>query len=119
MFTKKDQTSSNRIKPKSNNSKSGIKDDTKPVRFSEAEYKARQDFILAKESCQCCGEFGNLDTPHHAEYGLGKKDDRYLVNICLVCHWEIHSGSYDNLPKTREELKVIGWLNHLEYMDQA
>jgi len=89
------------------------------IRFDSVEYKQRQDYVKAIGLCQCCNVSVALDTPHHAAYGSGKKDDRYLVCICISCHLEIHSGSYSNLLRSREELKEIGWDNHLKIMESV
>ena len=84
----------------------------KPVRFSKSQMLDINLWIINNiPCCQVCNESTNLDVPHHAIYGLGNKDDRCLVSICIVCHREIHSGSYDNLKKTREEIIEIGWNN--------
>ena len=104
MLSKKDQTK-----------RGGRLNDNSPVRFNKSELQKRQQFILDKEVCQVCEESYQLDVPHHAEYGLGVKDDRTLVNICLTCHRIIHSVGYDKLSKTREEILVIGWSNNDEY----
>lgn len=90
-----------------------------PKRLSKAEMHKRNEFILAKGSCQVCEEFKPLDVPHHAVYGLGVKDDRTLVNICLDCHRLIHGfGGYSKLSKTREEIEAIGWANNEEYENE-
>jgi hypothetical protein len=109
MYSKQDQTQQ----------RCNIKND-KPVRFGKAELKKRVQFILAKEVCQVCNESYDLDYPHHGLYGLGVKDDRTLVNICVTCHRLVHSsGGYDKLPKTREEIEIIGWSNNDKYEESA
>ena len=101
------------------NKRCNIKND-KPVRFGKAELKKRVQFILDKEVCQVCNESYDLDYPHHGVYGLGVKDDRTFVNICVNCHRLVHSsGGYDKLPKTREEIEVIGWSNNDEYEESV
>jgi len=88
-----------------------------PVRLSKAEILQRQLFVLLKGACQVCEQFKPLDVPHHAVYGIGVKDDRSLVNICLDCHRFIHGfGGYSKLDKTREEIEAIGWANNEEYL---
>ncbi len=95
--------------------KCNLKND-KPIRFNKAELKRRVEFILAKEICQVCELSWESDYPHHAVYGYGVKDDRTLVNICISCHRLVHgSNGYDKLPKSREEIEAIGWLNNEEY----
>lgn len=117
MLSKQQQTSSNRIKPKAKIKKSGIKDDTKAVRFNPTEYKERQDFILSKEVCQVCEVSYDLDTPHHVLQGIGFKDDRSLINICKMCHWSIHSGGgYAVLKKTKHECLLIAFKNDDEFL---
>lgn len=95
-----------------------LRDDT-PRRFSKAEVQRRNEFVLAKGACQVCDQFKLLDVPHHAVYGLGVKDDRTLVNICLDCHRFIHGfGGYSKLYKTREQIETIGWNNNEEYENE-
>ena len=86
------------------------------VRFPKEELKKRFMWVSELGACQVCDVSWELDIPHHARQGLGVKDDRYLVNICLNCHREIHTGSFSNLKKTRKEVEAIGWENHLEYL---
>lgn len=125
MLTKKQQTSSNRIKPKpSMKNKKKITDEDVDlldksivVRFDKIEMQKRNEFVSQLGPCQVCDESYDLDIPHHAKYGMGSKDDRYIVNICVKCHREVHSGSYDNLKKTRAEIEEIGWNNHKIYLD--
>ena len=97
------------------NKRCSLKND-KPVRFDIAELKKRVQFILEKEVCQVCEESYQLDAPHHAVYGLGVKDDRTLINICLRCHRLIHNTGYDTLKKTREEIEAIGWENNEQFL---
>lgn len=82
------------------------------------EKRKRDKWVSELGACQVCETSYELDIPHHAKYGMGNKDDRYLINICLNCHREIHAGSYSNLDKTREELEAIGWDNHLNYIEK-
>ena len=94
-----------------------LRDDV-PVRFSKSKYIERQEIIRGFGLCQVCEESTDMDTPHHGDYGLGKKDDRSLVCICIKCHYEIHSGSYSNIKKTREEIKEIGYNNDKELLKE-
>lgn len=96
--------------------KARLRDDT-PKRYDKTELHKRVQFIIEKEVCQVCEVSYDLDYPHHSVYGLGKKDDDSLVNICVDCHREIHSGSYSNLAKTREEIVAIGEQNNKEYLN--
>ncbi len=89
------------------------------VRFHSKELKQRMEFILSKEVCQICEKSYDLDAPHHARYGNAKKDDRYLVNICVSCHRLIHKVGFHKVAKTRTETEDIGWNNHLEYMNDS
>ncbi len=89
------------------------------VRFDKSELKKRVSFILDKEICQVCEKSYDLDVPHHARYGNAKKDDRYLVNICVSCHRLIHQVGFHKVAKTRTETEDIGWNNHLEYMNDS
>ncbi len=84
------------------------------IRFDKNELQKRVSFILEKEICQICEESYDLDYPHHARYGNAKKDDRYLINICVKCHIILHTKGFKTLKKTREETEDIGWDNHLE-----
>ncbi len=94
--------------------KCNLKND-KPIRFNKAELKRRVELILEKEVCQVCETSTDLDYPHHSIYGLGVKDDRSLVNVCVECHILIHSsGGYEKLSKTRKEIEAIGWANNEE-----
>lgn len=88
------------------------------VRFPKDEYRKRQNFIKEYETCQVCEESQDLDTPHHARQGLGVKDDRFLINVCINCHGKIHSIGYGAVKKTREDCESIGWGNHLEFMEE-
>lgn len=140
MYSKEDQTKHNRIKPKQQKTfgmspKKGKNKSPKrkrkeyteeellsgkvTVRFNTEELRKRVDFIYQKGYCQVCDEHKTLDYPHHAKYGLGDKDDRFLVNICIVCHRDIHGRGYEYVPKTRKEIESIGWHNHLEYMNYS
>jgi hypothetical protein len=87
----------------------------KPVRFSKSEYQRRQEIIYSKGLCQVCEESTQLDAPHHALGGMGTKDDRTLICICIDCHRHIHAqGGYSVLKKTKAEIIAIGWANNEE-----
>lgn len=149
MLSKKDQTKSNRIKPKKattfgvkkpfkgkcKNRKGALKksieankinpiedmnlfDKSITVRFDKKELQRRVYFVLNLNDgvCQVCESSRDLDYPHHTKQG-SKKDDRYMINICCSCHDILHRVGFETLNKTREELKVIGWYNHLKYME--
>lgn len=88
------------------------------VRFGKDELRKRVYFILNKEVCQICDISYDLDYPHHARQGANK-DDRWLINICCSCHDILHRVGFETLNKTREELEIIGWDNHIEYMENV
>ncbi|NOQ31822.1 MAG: hypothetical protein GQ570_11930 [Helicobacteraceae bacterium] len=90
--------------------KARLRDDV-PVRFNEAEYKERQDFIKSLGICQVCDDSTNLDTPHHTLQG-SNKDDRSLICICIECHHTLHSVGYETLKKSKVQLVAIGNLNN-------
>ena len=87
----------------------------KAVRFEPAKYKQRQDDIKDLGVCQVCDLSYELDTPHHVEQGIGVKDDRYLINVCIDCHGLIHVVGYSAVKKDRAECKEIAWSNHLRF----
>ncbi len=113
-----------RLKPKYKHKNSEGKTDSTSldesviIRFTKRDLNKRVEFILSKEVCQVCENSTNLDGPHHAKSG-SSKDDRYLINICIYCHREIHFGSFDNLMKSRDEVVYIGWENHLEFLESV
>ena len=123
MLTKKAQTKSNRLKKpycgknrnrKGNKSDSGTKESlnpNKPVRFEKKKLQQRVYNILNIEVCQVCEKSHDLDYPHHVMQGA-KKDDRYMINICVECHRLIHEVGYRAVDKWREECKHIAWDNH-------
>ena len=86
------------------------------VRYSKVDLKKRVSLVLDLGPCQVCETSFDFDYPHHAMYGIGNKDDRYLINVCVECHRTIHTKGYDTLNKTRKELEVIGWTNHLNIL---
>ena len=113
----------NRIKPKYNgkNKARSTKDVDQldkniVVRYGKEDLKKRVEFIVELGPCQVCENSMDLDYPHHAVYGMGKKDDRYLINICVECHRTIHSKGYSTLKKDRSALEEIGWTNHLSIL---
>lgn len=87
------------------------------MRYTKSEVKKRVEFVLQKEVCQVCEESYDLDYPHHARYGVSRKDDRFLICICVECHRLIHQKGFSQVKKTREETEDIAWSNHLEYLD--
>jgi len=121
MLSKTEQTNSNRLKkPYSgkNRNRKGNRKDTreslnpnKPVRFTKEKLQQRVYDILNLGDCQVCEKSCDFDYPHHVEQG-SKKDDRYLINICVSCHDLIHRVGYSAVDKNREECKVIAWSNH-------
>ena len=113
----------NRIKPKISQKKDrrsgrvSLNPD-KPVLFTLPKYRKRQDDIRSLEVCQVCEACSDLDAPHHVLQGLGVKDDRYLINICIICHGIIHTVGYMGVKKTREECEEIAWSNHLKFEEE-
>ena len=89
----------------------------RPIRFPEAKYKMRQKDIRNLGACQVCDMRYTLDAPHHVMQG-SKKDDRYLINICIDCHGLIHTVGYSAVKKDRAECKVIAWSNHLKFEEE-
>ncbi len=87
------------------------------VRFDKAELRKRVEFVLEKDVCQVCEESHDLDYPHHARYGVSRKDDRFLINICTTCHRLIHNIGFSKVKKTRQETEDIAWENHQEYLN--
>ena len=87
----------------------------KAVRFNAIDLKYRIELIVEIGCCQVCELSYELDVPHHVEQGLGVKDDRYMLNICVPCHRLIHSVGYSAVKKTRVECKEIAWGNHLKF----
>jgi len=87
------------------------------IRVSKSELKKKVNFILDKTYCQVCETSTDLDYPHHSLFGLAKKDDRTLINICVNCHRIIHQKGFDTLLKTKEETIKIGWENNKEYLE--
>jgi hypothetical protein len=112
-----------RIKPKYSSKKGTIKqrvdagyvplNPNKPVRFGTKQYWQRVTWIQELGDCQICELERVLDHPHHAEQGANK-DDRYMLNVCVVCHTHIHAvDGYNGLEKDFDECKTISWSNHL------
>ncbi|TLP41052.1 hypothetical protein [Arcobacter arenosus] len=85
-------------------------------KVKKAELEARVKFILSKEFCQICGS-DDLDYPHHAEFGLAKKDDRTLINICVPCHRHIHQIGFPIHGLSRIDTIKIGWENNEEFIN--
>lgn len=88
------------------------------VRLPDNEVKKRVVWI--KENigyCQICGTYRNLDYPHHALDGVGRKDDRTMIDICCKCHSYIHAiNGYTGLKKSEEEVVAISWDNNMRYL---
>lgn len=114
MYSKKDQLSK-RVDASTIN----LYDKNIIVRFNKKQLNERVQFLLNKQVCQVCEESYNLDYPHHARFGIAKKDDRFMINICVHCHRIIHNKGFKDLKKTREETEDIGWENNLEYLNEA
>lgn len=89
--------------------------DDEPKRFSPDKYREYQNHILSFGVCQVCDESTDLDTPHHTKQGLGVKDDRSLICICISCHDILHRVGFETLKKTRLELEEIGRINWVDY----
>ncbi len=102
------------IKKKARKINSNPLNKNKPVRFSKSELRERVIFIQSLGACQVCDKSYDLDYPHHVEQG-SNKDDRYMINICVLCHRLIHSVGYSSVKKSREECNVISWDNHLMF----
>lgn len=103
MYSKEDQLKHNK-KPK-------------PSKVSKLELEKRVKFLLLKEVCQVCNESTNLDYPHHAEFGLAKKDDRTMINICVDCHRHIHTKGFPVHGLSRADTVKIGWANNEEFLN--
>jgi len=95
--------------------KARLRENTK--RFTPEKYTTYQTHIKDIGLCQVCEESIELDTPHHTKQGLGVKDDRSLICICLTCHNAIHTQGFSKLNKTRIELEEIGKENWSNYND--
>jgi len=90
----------------------------KATRFSPEKLSERVVAISGLGRCQVCDVSYTLDYPHHVVQGLGVKDDRFLINICLECHRLIHSVGYGAVLKSREECKEIAWSNHIKFEEE-
>ena len=56
-------------------------------------YKNYVDFVNERSNGICQGECSNkAQDIHHAVFGAGGRDDRYITAICRECHHEIHNG---------------------------
>lgn len=87
----------------------------KKGRVSKSELKERVEFILNKELCQICNISTDLDYPHHSEFGLSKKNDKSLINICVTCHSHIHTKGFPIHGLSREDTILIGVQNNMEF----
>lgn len=88
-----------------------------PAKVSKYELKARVEFLIDKRVCQVCNTSSDLDYPHHAEFGLAKKDDRTMINICVECHRHIHTKGFPIHGLFREDTVAIGWKNNEEFLN--
>lgn len=88
-------------------------------KVSKAELKKRVEFLLSKEVCQVCNFSTDLDYPHHTLFGLAKKDDRSMINICVSCHREIHTKGFPVHGLNREDMIEIGRLNNEEFLSEG
>ena len=89
----------------------------KENRVSKQELKSRVEFILSKEVCQVCNVSTNLDYPHHSEFGLSKKNDYSLINICVECHRHMHTKGFPIHGLSRSDTIQIGTRNNTEYLN--
>lgn len=90
-------------------------------KMNKLEYKAYCDWLFSiYPYCQVCENNLSQDV-HHSHYGYfgAKRDDRYIVAICRDCHYQIHHGSYSNIPKDRREIEEIGRQNWRDYEASA
>ena len=92
---------------------------TNDKKVSKLELKKRVQFLLDKEVCQVCSHSVDLDYPHHAEFGLAKKDDRTMINICVNCHRHIHTKGFPVHGLFREDTVAIGWKNNEEFLNEV
>jgi hypothetical protein len=109
----------NRIKPKVNQKNKDRRTRVflnldKPVLFPMPKYRKRQTDIREIGVCQICEVCTDMDAPHHVLQG-SKKDDRYMIGACIICHGIIHTIGYMGVKKTREECREIAWSNHLRF----
>tara|TARA_R110000765_G_scaffold415809_2_gene517165 strand:+ start:925 stop:1254 length:330 start_codon:yes stop_codon:yes gene_type:complete len=89
--------------------------EAKKGRVSKKELKNRIEFVLNKEVCQVCNKSAELDYPHHSEFGISKKNDKSLINICVSCHREIHNKGFPIHGLSREDTIRIGINNNNEF----
>jgi len=106
------------IKRKARKVKEDPLNKNRPVRFKKDALKKRVNLIVGIGACQVCEESYDLDYPHHVERG-SKKDDRYMINICVYCHMLIHSVGYSSVEKSLIECKNISWGNHLMFEKES
>lgn len=86
-------------------------------KVSKQELTDRLKFLLDKGECQICNSLNAvMDYPHHAEFGLAKKDDRTMINICVDCHRHIHTKGFPVHGLTRADTVAIGWSNNEEFL---
>jgi len=88
-----------------------------PKKLSQIEYRLYIDFVNERFHGICqsgCGR--NASDIHHAYYGAGGRDDRYITSICRECHHTIHHGTdIDNASRLKLLFKTIGKKNWKEY----
>ena len=91
-----------------------------PKKMPQTEYRLYVDFVNEKSSgvCQCgCGR--PAQDIHHAYFGAGGRDDRYIVAICRECHYAIHHGTnIDEASALKLLCKSIGKDNWKEYTNE-
>jgi len=88
-----------------------------PKKMPKVEYEPYVDFVNSRANgmCQCgCGQ--KAQDIHHAYFGAGGRDDRYIVAICRECHNAIHHGKdIDKASQMKLLCKSIGKENYKEY----
>lgn len=89
----------------------------KEKKVNKEEFNKRVSFLIDKGLCQICNESSYLDFPHHAEFGLAKKDDRTMINICIECHRHIHTKGFPIHGLSRADTVAIGWKNNEEFLN--
>ena len=88
------------------------------MKLKPKELREFQNFLRENhEFCQIC-EINLSQDLHHSQYGAGGRDDRTLVAVCRECHYEIHHGSYDNIPLNRQDVLEIGKSNYENFRNK-
>ena len=91
---------------------------TNKKKMSRNDYFAYVDFVNDKAEYQCQNSQCNNQAQdiHHAYFGAGGRDDRYITAICRECHHAIHHGSdTDKGSRLKLAFKTIGKENWREY----